>query len=135
MVDRQEMHLMNSGKNFNSNTLTLMEPGGGGSNPLTLAKGFNMNPDQIDHIFFKIEDTNMSTRLTAGDKGFIIGTITKSNNRISISDFPMVHSTKASAIAEATRLLQTGAVSSDRKAVVLKIENYIEVNPSPVIVS
>lgn len=90
-----------------------------------------MNPED----FFCIGDIAMSTRLTAGSKGYIVGSILKSNNKVSMSDFPMVHATRQAAVNEATRLLQTGAIDSTKKAIVLKVENYVEINPTPVVVS
>lgn len=95
-----------------------------------------MNPDLIDHIFFKIEETpKMSERLKSYDKGYIIGTVGKVNNDLSITSNPMVHKSSSAAINEATRLLNSGSISKERRAVVLKIENYLELRTDPVILT
>lgn len=95
-----------------------------------------MNPDQIDHIFFKIEETpKMSERLKAYDKGYIIGTVGKTSADLSIASSPMVHKSNSAAVQEATRLLNNGHINKDRRAVILKIENYLELRTDPVIVT
>lgn len=74
-------------------------------------------------------------RLTATEKGYVIGTIDISTNKFSVSDFPVLHGNRDKAVREATRLLQTNTVPVGRKVVILKVDSFVELNNNPVIVT
>lgn len=65
------------------------------------------------------------------NRGFILGTVSKSNSDLSILPYPHVHATKEDAIKEAKRLLQTEAFDKNRKVVVLSISGYVSINKDP----
>jgi len=78
---------------------------------------------------------NTPKRLTATEKGYVIGTIDASTNKFSVSDFPVLHGSRDKAVREATRLLQTNTVPMGRKVVILKVDSFVELNSNPIIIT
>ena len=76
----------------------------------------------------------MNSKLTKNTKGFILGTINNANS-LSLNSFPNVHSTKESAITEATRLLQSGTIPAGREVVLLEVKNFIRLNAQPIVIT
>lgn len=68
------------------------------------------------------------------NRGFILGTVDKSNANLSVRANPHVHPTQHEAVAEAKRLLLAGSIEKDRKVVVLAIAKYIAINQDPFVV-
>ena len=94
-----------------------------------------MEPDNF--LFFNQEFVmnTLPKRLTSSEKGYIIGTIDASTNKFSVSDFPVLHTSRDKALREASRLLQTNTIPIGRKVVVLKVDSFVELNSNPIIVT
>lgn len=75
--------------------------------------------------------SHLYTSLAQPNKGFILGTINNSN-QVSISLTPRVHATHRQALDEASRLLNSRTISTDKTIVVLQVMNYVKLDPNPI---